>query len=347
MRIPLTLLFSIWVGFAFGQKSVIGLPPKMGNSLKDKTISAQKLAENRVSFKEFPKEKRVEVWVGNKFFTAYTWVSPLKKPVLWPIAASTGQEITRGFPLKLKGDDHTDHPHHVGLWLNHGNVNGHDYWNNSDNIGPEHAGPFGTILHQGYKVISEGVLGVLACSSFWVDSKGDTVLAENTLFRFRSKDSIRTIERITSLKALKADVSFKDNKEGFLGLRVRTALEKSTDANNSGTYVSSKGLSGDSVWGKRAEFVALEGKISGKPIQVIIYDHPNNPNYPAHWHARGYGLFGINNLGSRVFTKGKESLDFVLPAGKDQLFAYRVEIRAGKPATIELLRKSAEEFGAR
>jgi len=30
-----------------------------------------------------------------------------------------------------------DHPHHIGLWFNYGDVNGTDFWNNSDAVKPE------------------------------------------------------------------------------------------------------------------------------------------------------------------------------------------------------------------
>lgn len=318
------------------------------NMLQKIKTATQKSDESKVSFKEFPKESRIEVWVGNRFFTAYTYVEPLKKPVLWPICTHTGREITRGYPLKPKGEDHTDHPHHIGLWFNHGNVNGHDYWNNSNLIGPEHIGPFGKVVHKGYKVISEGIIGVLACQMDWVDSKGDVVLKESTLFKFTGKDSLRTIERITTLKAVSDKVVFKDNKEGLLGLRVGTPFEKNIEEKDKGgVYTSSQGIQGDSVWGKRASFVALDANLNGKQVQVVIYDHPLNPNYPGHWHARGYGLFGLNNLGSAIFTRGKEHLNFTLKKDQEQQFTYRVEIREGKIASMDLLRKTAAEFGSR
>ena len=59
---------------------------------------------------------------------------------------------------------------------------------------------------------------------------------------------------------------------------------------------------------------------------VVICDHPQNPNYPTFWHARDYGLFAANPLGSNDFTKGKEQLNFSIPAGQSVTFRYRVII---------------------
>jgi hypothetical protein len=48
----------------------------------------------------------------------------------------------------------------------------------------------------------------------------------------------------------------------------------------------------------------LNGSVGDEKISVVICDHPENPNYPTYWHARGYGLFSANPLGVKDFTKG-------------------------------------------
>ena len=78
--------------------------------------------------------KRVDVTIDGKPFTSYIWPSTLKKPVLYPLRTAKGTLVTRGFPLDPRQGERVDHPHHVGMWLNHGDVNGLDFWNNSDAI---------------------------------------------------------------------------------------------------------------------------------------------------------------------------------------------------------------------
>src|SRR5262245_37179295 len=67
-------------------------------------------------------ERRVDVLIGGKPFTAYIWPTTLKKPVLYPIRTAQGTPVTRGFPLEPRPGERVDHPHHVGLWFNYGNV---------------------------------------------------------------------------------------------------------------------------------------------------------------------------------------------------------------------------------
>jgi hypothetical protein len=93
-------------------------------------------------------ERRVDVTIDGKPFTSYIWPTTLKKPTLWPIRAANGAVITRAFPMEAKAGERSDHPHHVGLWFNHGDVNGFDFWNNSEAIKPEEAKKYGTIVHK-------------------------------------------------------------------------------------------------------------------------------------------------------------------------------------------------------
>ena len=74
-------------------------------------------------------ERRVDITVDGAPFTSYIFPETLKKPVLFPLQTAEGHTITRGFPLEPRPGERVDHPHHVGLWFNHGDVNGFDFWN--------------------------------------------------------------------------------------------------------------------------------------------------------------------------------------------------------------------------
>ena len=51
---------------------------------------------------------------------------------------------------------------------------------------------------------------------------------------------------------------------------------------------------------------------------LLILDHPKNPGYPTHWHARGYGLFAANPLGAKVFSDGKDQLNLHAREGEER-----------------------------
>ncbi|MCJ8164966.1 PmoA family protein [Pontibacter sp. E15-1] len=304
---------------------------------------------NRIQLTVNRKAKRVDVTIDGKPFTSYVYPEEVKKPVLYPIRTAKGTVVTRGWPLEPRPGERVDHPHHVGLWFNYGDVNGHDFWNNSNDTG-DHKGPFGTIRHRRVdKMTSGNDQASLEVSAEWQKPDGTPLLVETTRFVFRGDGDTRTIDRITTLTAQKEDVLFKDNKEGLIALRVARELEHPstkpevfTDAsgkatavpqlNNEGVtglYHSSKGITGDAVWGTRAEWVSLNGKIGKEPIAVVIMDNPQNVGFPTYWHARGYGLFAANPLGQQAMSEGKEELNFKLPAGESVTFRHRVLIHSG------------------
>ena len=73
----------------------------------------------------------------------------------------------------------------------------------------------------------------------------------------------------------------------------------------------------------------LTGTVDKEPVTLAILDKPSNPNFPAFWHARGYGLFAINPLGEKVLPEGKKDFDLTLESGKSATFHYRVVILDG------------------
>ena len=284
-------------------------------------------------------EQRVDVLVDGAAFTSYIWPSQIKKPILFPIRAASGVIVTRGFPLAPRPGEHVDHPHQVGLWLTHEDVNGLDFWNNSTAIPAERAPKMGTIVQSAIRSARSGAgAGTLDVTMDWVDSRGHALLREDTRFIFGADAGRRTIDRLTTLTALRDSVRFTDQKDGFFGMRVARDL----DSDVTGRYGSSEGLTGDSVWGTRAHWVTLEGDVEGKPVTIAILDHPRNPGFPAYWHARGYGLFAANPLGARIFSQGKDSLDLRLAPGQSTTFRYRVLILDAHASPKEI----ESEYGA-
>lgn len=110
-----------------------------------------------------------------------------------------------------------------------------------------------------------------------------------------------------------------------------------TDSIANGNYLNSNGLTGDDVWGKRATWCMMYGKMKSDSISVLMIDHPKNEVYPTYWHARGYGLFAANPMGANVFNKSNPVYQRTLQPGESITFRYRVVFAAGKKYSIHLL----------
>ena len=298
----------------------------------------------KVQFKKVDQDKKVEVFVDNKFFTAFIYPDNMEKQSLYPIIASSGKMITRGFPLQPRPFERTDHPHHVGMWFNFGDVNGLDFWNNSFAIPAAEKPKYGKIAFD--KIISlNSKSGKLIVSANWMDINKHVLLNEQTSYVFSGKGNTRIIERITQLTA-KNQVTFTENKEGLLGIRLDRAFEEPAtkpevflDAkgfetlvpvlNNegvNGVYRNAEGFKAGDVWGKRSKWVALRAVKEGEVITIVILDHPNNLNYPAWSHARGYGLFASTNIGGRAFDKNASPVKKVLAEGDQIVFKHKIII---------------------
>src|SRR5882762_3569261 len=175
-------------------------------------------------------QRRVDVIIDEKPFTAYIWPEKLAKPVLYPLRTAKGTLVTRGYPLEPRPGERVDHPHHIGVWFNYGNVNGFDFWNNSEAIKPEDAPKMGNIRHRAITLAKGGPdQGELETEADWITGKEQLILKEHTRFVFRGGPNFRSIDRITTLQALGEKVVFHDDKEGVLGLRVARALEAPSD----------------------------------------------------------------------------------------------------------------------
>src|SRR5690348_9811480 len=92
-----------------------------------------------------PGQKKIDVLIGGKPFTSFLYPDTLEKPVLYPVHTSNGALVTRGFPISMRKDEPTDHPHHLGIWFTFENVNGLDFWNNSYAIPAEKKKQYGWI----------------------------------------------------------------------------------------------------------------------------------------------------------------------------------------------------------
>lgn len=301
--------------------------------------------------------RRVDVTVDGEPFTSYIWPESLEKPTLYPIATASGTVVTRGFPPL--DNERQDHPHHVGLWFNYGDVNGFDFWNNSDAITGDRRASMGSVEHRSIASTSDGAgEGTLAVTADWVAADGTTLLNEATTFVFRAAPGVRMIDRTAVLTAASGagDIRMPDNKEGMLGLRVIRALEDPAEKSGefrdasgtvtrmadmdtsgvTGTYLSSEGKVGKDVWGTRGTWTKLSGTLDGRPLTVAILDHPGNPGHPTYWHARGYGLFAANPLGQKDLSGGTDTLNFSIPAGGSATFAYRILLLDADPTAEEM-----------
>jgi hypothetical protein len=327
-------------------------------------MMAQTKNEKGVKLVTLEDKKQIDVYISGSLFTSFHYSDAIEKTFLFPVYSPDGSVITRGYPLEPRKGERIDHPHHIGIWFNHGNVNGLDFWNNSSAIPANQKDLYGHIVYQKTNVIAGGRKGILEVYQNWEDNKGNTILSEKVMYVFTGDKNSRTIDHVSTLTAVNGPVTFEDSKEGLFAIRVDRAFEmpssesliftdekgnptevKAIDNTGvTGMYLSRNGLRGDAVWGTRNAWVILSGIKNKIPVSMAIFDNPKNPGFPAYAHARGYGLFSLNNFGQNSYDPKLEKRSYALKKGESVTLYHRFYVQSGAELTPAGADKIFEEF---
>lgn len=284
------------------------------------------------------REHQIEVLINGKPVTSFLYEPDMPKPALFPLNTPSGIALTRGYPLQTIAGESQDHPHHYGLFFTCDEVNNEGFWNTTK-IPPQ------------IKLIKvaakSGKQGKIRAVMHWLARSGKTLLQEQRDMIFHSAQDYYCIDFSIKLTAQDTAVVFNDTKEGLFAIRVADWL---TEKSGNAEYFNSNGeLKEKGVWGKRAAWVCLHGNKEGKPLGIVIINHPASVNYPTFWHARGYGLFAANPLGQLAFEKelGQDDakpLRLTLQRGQSAWFKFRVVVYEREMGKADIDEIAAQYF---
>lgn len=263
------------------------------------------------------KEGRVVVYFGDELFTNYIYHG-YEKPILYPIVGPHGIRMTRNWPMD-EGfkDEEKDHPHHKSIWFGHMKVNDSSFWHQFEKAGK-------TIPQQ---VTVEG--STIKTTNHLVSATGELVAKDDREISFSIAGESRMIDYSVTYHATQGDITFGDDKDGQMGIRMHPALRLEGPV-AVGQAINSEGVGSAEIWGKRAKWIDYWGEVEGKTIGIAIFDHPSNLRHPTWWHAREYGLVSANPFGMHYF-EGKEvgAGNYTLPQGESLTFKHRFVFHTG------------------
>jgi hypothetical protein len=268
---------------------------------------------------------------GEKLVTAFR--TDYRVPYLYPLTSPSGANVLRHWPMEEDAPtEEKDHPHHRGLWLSHGDVNGYDFW--AGMIGKKDA----VIRTDSVSTQKTETSATINAGLKWLGD-GKELLGDNRSYTFSRPDpKTLRIDFKSTIFALADEVTFGDTKEGTFAIRTdRTLRVKGKEAK--ATLTNSNGETDADVWGKRAKWAAYSGPDElDQPVVVAILDDPISLRHPTHWHARDYGLLAANPFGIHDFEKKKDKTlgNFVLRKGDFLLLNYTVIIHQGTLESAKL-----------
>ena len=277
----------------------------------------------------------VHVSIGGKPFTIYSFDPKISKAFLQPLRAADGVVVTRGFPIGNQIPPEHEHdrslePHQRAMYFGHGDIDGYSFWTEeafTKYYGHSSPQKFGHMVFRKLDEMRSGPSAGTIRATFDLEGPDGKPFAQETQdYIFSGDKNSRIIDCKFMIQAGKDPVKFGDTKEGTFAIRLAPELDAPT-----GTMVNSEGGKGEAqVWGKRANWVDVDGVIDGKKLGVAVFDNPNSFRHPTYWHARGYGLLAANPFGLKYFLADpKQDGGYTLPAGKSIEFHYRVLIHEG------------------
>lgn len=288
------------------------------------------------------------VTIGGKPFTTYSFDPKTAKAYLQPLRDANGVIVTRGFPIGDEIPAAHEHdpalePHQRPMYFGHGDVHGSDFWTEevfAKYYGQGHPSNYGRMVFRKIEEMQGGASsGVIRASFDLVGPDHKPFAEEIQEYTFSGDKTSRVIDCQFVIRATRGPVKFGDTKEGTFAIRLAPQLDAP-----GGSMVNSEGDEGESqVWGKRADWVDVDGVIDGQQLGVAVFDSPKSFRHPTYWHARGYGLLAANPFGLKYFLHDpKQDGSYTVPAGKSIQFRYRVLIHEGNYKDARVAQRYSE-----
>ncbi len=259
---------------------------------------------------------QVSLQIGGVERTRWHFGPLYPRPFFYPIVGPSGSSLTRmGHPGAA------NHDHHRSVWFAHAKVLGIDFWSDRTDA---------RIRQKQWLSYQDGDdEAVMAVLLGWYDGHDPQELLEQELVvAVRPGPHGETFLELQSTFVPKADsLEFSKTNFGFLAVRVAKEISEHFGG---GRLTNSTGAVHESnIFGKQAQWMDYSGPVeSGATEGITYFDHPNNPNHPAHWHVREDGWMGASfcmNGSAITNRKNPLQLRYLLHVHQGPVTAKRAE----------------------
>lgn len=301
-----------------------------------------------------PANDRIRVSIDGHPFTEYVFGDGASRAYCHPILAPDGTPLTRDFPIRTTPGEETDHPWHRSMWFAHSFMNGVDFWNEAGGDIGRSPAEKGKVEQIKLIEVRGGTTGRIATLNRWIAPDGRVICTDSRVLEFGGDTTARWIDWQVTLQAPDGQpLLLGDNKDGTMAVRVAqwmTAPHKvgGVERGGRGRIETSRGDTGSSAWGRRAEWCDYTADRAGRTYGIALFDHPKNLRYPTWWMVRPYGLFGANPFGWHDFEGLKDEPhkgDHTLPAKGTLTLRYRFLFHLGGPKEAKLVERYSDYVG--
>jgi hypothetical protein len=298
--------------------------PTRPEEIRLNMIDSENIRYPRVHMTE---EYGLLVTLGETPFFTYRYSPELPKPYLYPVFGPSGAPVTQdGHPTDPEG-----HKHHHSIWAGHHDVNGVNFWEESD---PQS----GQIFHVRFSGLEEapGVVRIVG-ENHWLSTRTGLLLEETReILVPPGTDTLRLIDMRITLRSGR-EVTLGQTRLGLLGCRVAPTMS----VNAGGRIVNAQEEENEAgTLGKRSPWMEYSGEAEpGAWESVGIADDEENPRFPTVWQCRDDGWFGP------AFTR---DAPYVIRPNQPLSLRYLLIFRSAEPdeAQIRNLSSAVNEIAA-
>ena len=251
---------------------------------------------------------RIDVTVGNLFFTSYRFEDDEKYPFFFPVNSPvSGASVT-----SMRNGIY---PHHSSLFFGCDRVNGGNYWQE----GLER----GRIVSIGARILETGGdKVVIEDECIWKRPDADAPVKDKRLITITSPaEDIFQLDFDIEMEML-MDVTIPVTNHSLFSVRMAEDLS----VKQGGAMVNSEGQSGEkATFGQRAAWMDFYGKRQATGYEgIAIMQHPSNKWFPSPWFTRDYGFMSPTPM---YWPENGEAT--VLKKGEKVKLRYRVIVHGG------------------
>ncbi len=216
---------------------------------------------------------RIDINVGNQFFTSYRFQPDEKYPFFYPVNGP----VSGGSTTSMRNGTY---PHHSSLFFGCDRVNGGNYWQEGLNRGQ--------IVSVGARIIeAKGERVVIEDECIWKRPDAPAPIIDRRKITISSPSkNLYFIDFDVEMEML-IDVTILKTNHSLFSARVDPDLT----VTQGGTMINSEGKTGEKgTFGVGSAWIDCYGQRKTGVEGIAIMQHPSNRWYPSPWFTRDYGF---------------------------------------------------------
>ena len=267
----------------------------------------QKVAAQRIG-------SRIDVSIGNQFFTSYRFYDDEKYPFFFPVNGP----VSGGSVTSMRNGTY---PHHSSLFFGCDMVNGGNYWQE----GLER----GRIISLGARILeSGGEKVVIQDECIWKRPDAEAPIRDKRLITIASPArNLYQLDFDVEMEML-MDVSIGKTNHSLFSARIAEDLT----VRQGGLMFNSEGQRGEKdTFSARAAWLGFAGQRKMGWEGIVIMQHPSSRWYPSPWFTRDYGFMSPTPM-----YWPEDGQKTVLKKGEVVRLRYRVLVFGGTPEEVNI-----------